>query len=81
MVGAVGAALAWLVVMQPGSQVLEWLPEGVPLPLYRCSEAWDVDILGMFGGLGRLADVGHVCLRASVHASFRLWLVVECIDV
>lgn len=63
-VGAVGAALAWLVVMQPGSQVLEWLPEGVPFPLYQCSEAWNVDTLGMFGGLGRLSGVGHVCLRA-----------------
>merc|ERR1712023_345423 len=64
MVGAVGAALAWLVVMLPGAQVLEWLPDSVPAPLYRCSEAWDADTLGMFGGLGRLAGVGHICLRA-----------------
>ena len=36
MVAAVGAALAWLVVMRPGAQVLEWLPESVPAPLSKC---------------------------------------------
>ncbi|CAK0795072.1 unnamed protein product, partial [Prorocentrum cordatum] len=64
LIGAVGAPLAWMVVMRPGSQVLEWLPEGVPPTLYRCSEAWNADALGMFGGLGRLARVDHVCLRS-----------------
>lgn len=64
LVGAVGAALAWLVTMRPGGQVLEWLPRGVAPSLYRCSEAWNADYLGMFGGLGRLADVDHVCLRS-----------------
>ena len=64
LIGAVGAALAWLVVMRPGAQVLEWLPKGVPPPLYRCSEAWNADPLGMFGGLGRLAGVDHACLRS-----------------
>jgi len=68
LVGAVGAALAWLVVMRPGGQVLEWLPRGVPPSLYRCSEAWNADYLGMFGGLGRLADVDHVCLRSEAEA-------------
>uniref|UniRef100_A0A7S4SAQ0 Glycosyltransferase 61 catalytic domain-containing protein n=1 Tax=Alexandrium monilatum TaxID=311494 RepID=A0A7S4SAQ0_9DINO len=64
LVGAVGAGLAWLVAMRPGGQVLEWLPRGVPPSLYRCSEVWNADTLGMFGGLGRLADVDHVCLRS-----------------
>ncbi|CAE7645677.1 Kcnb2 [Symbiodinium sp. CCMP2456] len=64
VVGAVGAALAWMLLMAPGGQVLEWLPRNVQPSLYRCSEAWNEDSLGMFGGLGRLADVDHVCLRS-----------------
>lgn len=64
LIGAVGAALAWLVLMRPGAQVLEWVPRGVPKYLYRCSEAWNADKLGMFGGLGRLANVDHVCLHS-----------------
>ena len=64
LVGAVGAALGWMLLMAPGSQVLEWIPKGVQPCMYRCSEAWNVDQLGMFGGLGRLAAVDHVCLRA-----------------
>eukprot|EP00747_Dinoflagellata_sp_TGD_P056659 gnl/TRDRNA2_/TRDRNA2_150219_c1_seq1.p1 gnl/TRDRNA2_/TRDRNA2_150219_c1~~gnl/TRDRNA2_/TRDRNA2_150219_c1_seq1.p1 ORF type:complete len:226 (+),score=29.99 gnl/TRDRNA2_/TRDRNA2_150219_c1_seq1:38-679(+) len=64
LIGAVGAALAWLVVMRPGAQVLEWLPQGVPPPLYRCTESWNADSLGMFGGLGRLSSVDHVCLHS-----------------
>ena len=64
LVGAVGAALGWMLLMPPGSQVLEWIPDGVLPCMYRCSEAWDVDLLGMFGGLGRLSGVHHVCLRA-----------------
>eukprot|EP00419_Tripos_fusus_P063920 CAMPEP_0172923216 /NCGR_PEP_ID=MMETSP1075-20121228/209309_1 /TAXON_ID=2916 /ORGANISM="Ceratium fusus, Strain PA161109" /LENGTH=331 /DNA_ID=CAMNT_0013783657 /DNA_START=103 /DNA_END=1095 /DNA_ORIENTATION=- len=69
LVGAVGAGLAWLVVMRSGSQVLEWLPQGVPESLYRCSEAWNADSFGMFGGLGRLAGVDHVCLRSEATAA------------
>jgi len=68
MVGAVGAALGWLIVMRPGATVLEWLPQGVPPMLYRCSEAWNADSLGMFGGLGRLSGVNHVCLRSESQA-------------
>ncbi|CAE7201598.1 Kcnb2 [Symbiodinium natans] len=64
LVGAVGAALAWMLLMPAGGQVLEWLPQGVQPSLYRCSEAWNEDTLGMFGGLGRLANVDHVCLRS-----------------
>jgi len=64
MVAAVGAAMAWMVVMEPGSQVLEWLPRHVPPSLYRCSELWNEDPIGMFGGLGRLSGVHHVCLRS-----------------
>jgi len=68
LIGAVGAALAWLVVMRPGAQVLEWLPQGVAPSLYRCSEAWNADSFGMFGGLGRLASVDHACLRSKIAA-------------
>ncbi|CAL1157771.1 unnamed protein product, partial [Cladocopium goreaui] len=64
LVGAVGAALGWMLLMKPGSQVLEWIPRGVQPCLYRCSEEWNSDYLGMFGGLGRLAQVDHVCLRS-----------------
>ncbi|CAE8640684.1 unnamed protein product, partial [Polarella glacialis] len=64
LVGACGAALGWMMLMRPGAQVLEWLPRGVQPPLYRCSEAWNTDPLGMFGGLGRLSGVDHVCLRS-----------------
>ncbi|CAJ1332181.1 unnamed protein product, partial [Effrenium voratum] len=53
-----------LLLMRPGAQVLEWIPRGVQPCLYRCSEQWNVDGLGMFGGLGRLALVDHVCLRS-----------------
>ena len=30
------------------------IPRGVQPCLYRCSEEWNSDYLGMFGGLGRL---------------------------
>ena len=29
------------------------IPRGVQACLYRCSEEWNSDYLGMFGGLGR----------------------------
>ncbi|CAK9015816.1 unnamed protein product [Durusdinium trenchii] len=67
LVGAVGAALGWMLLMLPGSQVLEWIPRGVQPCLYRCSEEWNADHLGMFGGLGRLSGVDHVCLRSEAH--------------
>eukprot|EP00929_Paragymnodinium_shiwhaense_P069732 TRINITY_DN35186_c0_g1_i2.p1 TRINITY_DN35186_c0_g1~~TRINITY_DN35186_c0_g1_i2.p1 ORF type:complete len:910 (+),score=163.99 TRINITY_DN35186_c0_g1_i2:121-2850(+) len=70
-IGAVGAALAWLLVMRPGSQVLEWLPRGVPPPLYRCSEAWNADSLGMFGGLGRLSGATRAYNRTALSLNRR----------
>lgn len=39
----------------PSLKVLR-IPRGVQPCLYRCSEEWNSDYLGMFGGLGRL---GH----------------------
>ena len=37
----------------PSLKVLR-IPRGVQPCLYRCSEEWNSDYLGMFGGLGRL---------------------------
>ena len=60
LVGAHGAALAWVLAVQ--SSLIELVPQ-IGEYLLRCSGLWDSDTFSLFGGLARLAGNHHICLN------------------
>ncbi|CAJ1443782.1 unnamed protein product [Effrenium voratum] len=63
LLGVHGAGLAWLFAMPRGSAVMEFRPRGAPTFLLACSESWNVDGAETFGGLARLAEIHHICIK------------------
>eukprot|EP00435_Cladocopium_sp_Y103_P071121 s46_g36.t2 len=67
LVGAHGAGLAWMVAMNPGSAVLELMPENLP-GYVACVDSWDHPRNlrhSIYGGLAHFVGQHHICIKGN----------------